>query len=218
MAFGADTSELLIAHDGLREDKKVVFNDMLVSERLLLLATSEGVYRVDRAAGRAEKIELARDDAYSVIQLYAVSKTGREEDFDLKGNVYVIARSHSVRETSIYRLCVDSAGSDNRIALVHEYPHNKKRSSYWIRYAAPQQCCIIDGITIYNYCSRIAQHAPHVSFMSVPRLHNKSIYRGQETNQLPLGIQDAHAIRAMVRNSITGSWLVAGDFGLRVNK
>ena len=36
--------------------------------------------------------------------------------------------------------------------------------------------------------------------------------------QVPLGVQDAASVSAITRSSASGAWLVAGDFGLRVNE
>jgi hypothetical protein len=35
---------------------------------------------------------------------------------------------------------------------------------------------------------------------------------------VPLGVEDAASVSAITRSSASGAWLVAGDFGLRVNE
>ena len=200
-----------------QSERKVFFNDVIISSDLLLLATSDGLY----SGIPGDKISLKKVDLpyeqQPVTSLYVVSPTGHENDFAYAGQVYVVARSYNYRETYIYRLFVDiTRGLQEAVQVVYDC-YKKDEPSYWIRYAAPQQGFVTDGMSLYSYCSRLKNREPHVSLIMSPSLRSKNILKGIHISQLPLTLGNSHAVRAMVRNSATGSWLVAGDFGLRVN-
>lgn len=197
--------------------KKIFLNDIIISPQLLLLATSDGLYSSPTDNSLAlKKVDLPYG-SQPVTNFFVVSRTGHENDFADVGQVYIVARSGNYKETFVYRLLVDARnGYQNAIRLLQDC-YKKDELSYWI-HATAQQGFVTDGISLYVYCSRIKNQQAHVSLIESSEFRNRNVLKKMYLGELPLLFtKDDTIIRAMIRNSATGNWLVAGDFGLRVN-
>jgi hypothetical protein len=219
---------------GLTDNDTLI--DYIVSGKFALLATSKGLYRV----GDGNNILLA-DTPYGpgwtpvalpqsigpATQLFPITTTGRSQDFAIHGgsNIYVLNAYVGSNNAQLARYTVADTSTvaitETTIQeVVNSFPNIANPTvpiqAPLVFYRGFRDLFATDGAVFFNACSRNLQTAPFVNIKI-------GMLRGSATNDqniitLPLSISSASHITQIVRDFASGNWLIAGDFGLRVNE
>lgn len=197
--------------------------DIIVSQKFALLSTTDGLYRIGN--GKDIRTVSSPDDAQwtgvvinegtgSAIQLISFSATGRIQDVALShgGDIYALNGFTGKSRGQVNRFFVaDVASSPISSTTLQPVPDIK-----------------IEGTLTYfrNFGGFANQYATNGALQLFSRSRNlsqspfvKAIQTARASNDItiPLNIASFSAISRIMRNSATGSWMIAGDF-MRFNE
>lgn len=205
------------------------FTDVIVSGKFALLATSQGLLRVGNGADIStaqsqDAVEwtsvVLPESVGPVMQLFAVTKTGLPQDFannDIS-NVYVLNAYIGKNLGQVARFVVNNVSAtpidDSTIQLIENSIVNIP--SPIINFNSFRDVIATDGALFLSGLSRDLKRPPFVNnlFDFKGRWHNN----GGNSSTLPLDLGSSSHITQILRSAASGSWLVAGDFGLQVNE
>lgn len=202
--------------------------DIGVSGPLTLLATSRGLwvngnqtdcrYSKDAATMQWTLIDLP----YSlgpVYNLFFVTSNGQSNGFGHKGQVYISSGSLRDNETEIYRLYCDDVYihgvTEKSVQLV---PDQKYITGPCPLFALNsfRDFFVTDGVHHFSARSRQMNERPFLHELSLQNIKSPLV-REPIMYDVPLHVKkNIKTITAVVQNSATGNWLIAGDFGLRI--
>ncbi len=205
------------------------FFDVGVSGPLCLLATSKGL--LVNAAGKD-----CRTDVYgsmqwnqivlphakgAVYRLFFVTATGQKNGFCHSGQVYVSTGSLLENMTRVYRLYVNDISkhgiTDTTVQLLQDHRYFDKGLMPLFTFTNFRDHFATDGVHYFSARSRQMHEKPFMDVVSLPHIKN---YRVVEPNLFSVIInigKKTKNVSALVQNSATGNWLLAGDFGLRIH-
>lgn len=207
--------------------------DLIVSQSLALLATSNMLFRVvdedsiQRLNGsqiRWQRIALAQG-LTSVTQLVAVTPTGRAQDITrgVGANVLVLGADQGNDQAVVNRLVVAPLASDQAVnaetvALLPDIVVQNTPSNF-LTFGMFVDEFITDGAVYMT--RRDAQQTENslvqiVSFATPPRTGKPSI--GIAMQPIKTLASLGRIITSLQRNVASGAWVITGDFGLRINE
>lgn len=196
------------------------FLDAIVSEQTALLATSEGLLRnvinIQTALSNDSvgwSMLATPEGIGAVRQLFAVSATGRAQDVAKSPSGYIYALNAFVGKDQAYlfRYAVSGlAVSKIPDLFVEDIP------SYFVGFGQFRNIFITDGALYIASRSKTQTTSPVVISLN-STVGIKTGSRFPSTILLPTGVQGT-LVTALVKNSASGSWIVAGDSGLRINE
>lgn len=197
------------------------FFDLLVSYKAAFLATSQGLFRIgngkDIAAVQntfdAQWVRLLISQEHeSVERIHAISKTGNPQDICSKdpGNIYVLSCSRKMNQMYLYRFSVGNAETEKVTdALVQPIPDRMKDTR------EIELFCPFKRIGHIN--TTIGEDgALFLSPLDKAKSRGIHLINGQQV--VTVESETSGKVNALVRSSVTGSWLLAGDFGLRIHE
>ena len=190
----------------------VSFNDALLSNQYGILATSHGLFiRNFETDNEWNRIKLPVEGE-EVVQLFVLSPTGFETGFAKKAQIYVL--TNSVHEKSrVYRFFSDQG------TFVQVPDHFKKHDGfdYFCNLSKPAAHFVTDG-SFYIYTQHDIQQAKtELMFLPEDIAGGKAIQYNASKRAL-ITKTTSENISAITRNSATGQWMIAGDFGLRITQ
>jgi hypothetical protein len=228
------------------ENYRVVsFTDLVVSGKFALLGTSRGLYRIGNncdisnptltESNQLSWTEVAIPQGLtSVVKLCPVSTTGRAQDVaqGVGGIVYVVNGSVGKNQSRLHRFAVKGTDyieiDDTTIQPIRDcyLGSNNKEGipTYFINLGEYAHLCCLEGASLlfgrnqqgkdkaYLHALPYDSNIPVGIRSSTPRYHATSV------PSMALNVDSATTITSVVRNSITGSILVGGNFGLRANE
>lgn len=195
------------------------FNDVIISDHVALLATTQGLFKNmhtlrDAAISQAadlnwQQVDL-ECDVQNAVSLFAVSATGREEDLarGCGGQLYVLNGFVGNNRARLNRFYVKPAHTDDDLkACIVKLPDSTKGRRYnaYQAFHSYRDVYMQDGILQLS-----ARYTDEVEKLSV-----RNGFR-LETKMFIPNIENGKRIVAVCREPIAGSLLVAGDFGVRV--
>lgn len=220
---------------GLKEND--TFIDFIVSGKFALLATSKGLFRVGNDKNIAQalnpdgpnwtKVPLPQSVGPAT-QLFPITSSGRSQDFALGNgsNVYVLNAYVGSNAAQLARYTVQGVGSHDLVSestidqILNSYPalpaKSKPIQAPLVFYPGFRDIFATDGAAFFNGRSKNLNSEPFIN-MVVGMTRGRAI-NNHGTYQTPLSISSASHISQMIRSTASGNWLVAGDFGLRVNE
>ena len=204
------------------------FFDGGVSGPLAVVATSQGLWRngdgtdvrVDNAVTMSWTEIILPCAKKSINSLFFVSPTGIKNGFGHQGNIYVSIGSLLDNETSIYRICVGDVFSEGitaeAIQCVPDYIFMNKDFPFLL-FNNFRDHFATNGIHCFTARSGHMRENPFLHLASP--YHIKTLMVKEAVPyEVPLNSgKKAKNITALVQNSATGNWLIAGDFGLRIH-
>lgn len=220
---------------GLQNNDTLI--DFIVSNKFALLATSKGLFRV----GDSKNIAQAQnpyDAGWTPVplpqtvgpatQLFPITSSGRSQDFATDGgsNVYVLNAYVGSNEAQLARYTVSDVSSSavspfTIMQVLNSYPNIINPSlpiqAPLVFYYGFRDIFATDGASFFNARSRNLNVDPFVNLV-IGMLRGSA---GNDQNVYtinPLNIATANHLTQIVRDFASGNWLVAGDFGLRVNE
>jgi len=198
------------------KNQYATISDMVVSGKLLLLATSLGLFRnvsgtdVTQCARSLplQAVELP-EESCAISHLYTVSTTGRTTDVSKSnGMVYVITGSRSKDRARLHRLAINDthqhAVNDATVQLIQDCIINGTRCEFR-NLGAYYDHIFTQGTLFLNARNKDATQ---------PTVVNRGFRQG--SHSLFTGIDEKASVHAITRNAARGNLLIAGDFGLQM--
>lgn len=198
------------------------FFDGIFSDKFALLATNNGLFRV----GDGNNIQTALTptdvgwvpvivpEGYGpVIYLQGISTTGRSQDVarGQGGAVYALSAYLGKYRAQVNRYRVNpvdtSVVDETTITPVGDLTYQNTLTSF-INFGGPRNLFTTDGAFDAGASNRDLIENPYIK----AGRYKKSFVT------IPVNVAEGSAFAAIVRNSTLGSWLIAGDMGLRVNE
>lgn len=186
------------------------FLDVIISEKLAVLATSTGLWKSETDISGSshdvfwQKVATPSLPFFTPIKLYAVTTTGFEQDLarGLGGQLYIMHGDSGQDKAVISRYFV----KDMNVRLVQDFMA-KNCIGYFGSCGSYRSVFALDGAHLITGRDRTVHGEPSGVF----GFHRSSLI-------LPLDIATGNKVNAIVRNGASGTLMFAGDFGLRVNE
>lgn len=219
---------------GLQDNDTLI--DFIVSGKFALLATSKGLFRVGNGNNIAQaegpygpgwtSVQLPQSVGPATV-LFPITTTGRSQDFASDGgsnvyvlNAYVGSNSAQLARYSVADVSSSAIGELTIAQVLNSYRNisnpNQPIQAPLVFYGGFRDLFATDGAAFFSARSRNLDAEPFVN-MVVGMLRG-SPGNDQNVYPIPLSISTASHLTQIVRSFASGSWLVAGDFGLRVNE
>lgn len=202
------------------------FSDLIVSPPIALIAASSGLFI-------SSKGSILSDDP-SLIQWKMVEMPESAGSFcgsgpatrfwpislgsieDIKnGNLWVLNSYIGLNQGQIYRYTLRSNSQTSIILFPDLFVKDKR--TFFVNLEDYRNYVATDGAIIGVSRSAYAGQSPKLFLLS-HTLKSGQRFGGRNVVNLQLGLQDFCTIGSMIKVSASGSWLVHGDFGLRINE
>ena len=199
-----------------------IFKDVIISEKLALLATSQGLYRVGN--GKDIRVDCHNSlqwtpveipgAVHPVCSMWAVSVNGRAQDIarSSAGNIYIVTGSPGKDVCHVYRCAVacvtDASITDDTLRPLASFI-TPDTPSYFANVGNFSSLFATDG-TFYFTKSIVRRYKIKKQVL----VNNFSKRRCG----VPINLDNDAIITCIARNSAQGNWMVGGDFGLFINE
>jgi len=201
------------------QDIPTTFTDVVISDSCAFLAHTNGLLRVGNGK------DIKKDDADSlgwaevpveqswgaIVKLWPVSVTGREQDLCHygAGQLYVISGTIGKDKARMHRFVIhephDGCIDDELIKPINDWKTKEMRSG-WVDFSGFTHLFATDGARFFSAFDRKKKADP----MLIQGFN-------KDRNAMPLKLDEAMHIVSMAQHPEHGFWMIAGDFGLRVN-
>lgn len=199
------------------------FADCIVSEKLALLGTSNMLFRVGngnniRTAANFDAVEWQAvtipEGLLPIVSMNVVSNTGNIVDAALNngGNIYVIDGNIGKNRARVHRFCIaDLSASQITDTTVQHIPDIRKQNipTFFGNFGVFTPTMQTEGTGV--------MYALEQNLTTAPCVKNVTEFPRDATS-LAVPLTDASCITRIVRSNISGSNIVAGDFGLQINE
>ena len=208
---------------------------MLISNKLALLATSSGLFRVGNGGNVQNAASSAAINWTQIIvpegigivtNIFAVSKTGREQDVALMGGgqLYVVSADRGNNRSQVNRFVVaDISATKIENETITPFPDifTEGIISYFANFGEFRDLFVTDGVS--NFHARAKELTQNANVKLLPakletRIQSGFRFLGVRSVTVPVSVQESEAIATMVQNSASGSWLIGNDLGVQVNE
>ena len=207
------------------------FLDAIVSEKLMLIGTDAGFFRL--ADGLDARTVDSNSAAWQLLatpegvgpvrQLFAISQTGRAQDIAREvggGTLYTLSAYRGKNQGQLHRFDVaqvtTSSIDDTTVRRVNDL-FVENIASYFASFGLFRNVFATDGSLFYGTRSKMQENSSQATVLnSKVGIHSGS--RFLNNLLIPAGLADSTLIAGMIQNSATGTWLIAGDHGLRANE
>lgn len=201
------------------------FADALVADKLALIATSRGLFRI--ANGYSVKIgvpiwqQIALGESLGPVFTlsYAACSTDYNTGLATAGQVYALGAYQGLHETRLYRLYIHEGDT---ISYASVQPINdlfiENVSSYFASFGQFRSAYADDGAL--RLAVRPAIYPNTLALYALPPYMQTGLTRFPTKNSLPLFsvVSPGGMIGSPLRLSSSGAWVVNGNFGLQVNE
>lgn len=200
--------------------------DILVSEKFALLTTSAGVFRIGNGKNIATVTSVADmgwtrvtipNEQIPVTKIISTSLTGRIQDVARMGGgtICLLSNYRGKERAQINRFLVSdtsvAAISDTTLQTIPDIfklvPFGNGGPSYFVNFGNVRDVIAKDGAVLFNGRDR---EDPEALFFDNNTRTNRTV--------IPLDISTGNDVLHALRSCGTGSWFIAGDFGLRINE
>lgn len=195
-----------------------ILTDALVSEKFALLATSTGLLRVGnecdiRSARNQTDVcwapVILEGNKFPILSLFAITLSGNAKDLARLpiAQVYVLAGYVGKNTACLYRLAIqaDEEITDDTVRMLQDWKNEKNQGAF-IRFGEFRELFATDG-TLYLNIRGKQNDQPALLLNGI----------GKYRHQLIEDKSITHAT-ALMHSKVTGSWMLAGNFGLLINK
>ncbi len=198
------------------------FKDVIISGKLALLATSAGMFRladgkdITTITGPAQQdwqIVPIPEGQLPTLQLFPISINGHLQDVsaNLIGQIYALGSFISAQQGTINRFSITNTIGANQITDQTVEPFE----DFVIQNVLSNFSLIGDNRCLFATDGAAGLNSVNGTVGCCAILFNR--FRDFKA-EIPLQIEPACSIVQILRSSASGSWFVAGDFGLRVNE
>lgn len=193
-----------------------LFFDMVVSEKLALLATSNGLYRIgnDQDVKKINNTQQAHwtlinlpEMVLPITKLQSYSPDHYSQNISrLSGVIHVIGSYRGKNKSHLHRLALastqDNPITDKTVSLISEVISWGEKSTF-ASYHSFKDLFVSDGAHYFSYPGTDTKKPTLMCGL-------------QKSEPSPIELSSTDRVNCILRNSTTGSWLVAGTFGLIV--
>lgn len=207
------------------------FSDVVISQKLGLLATSGGLFRVANgfdvtSAALASgglgwtKVTL-QEGLASATRFLVQSPTGFDAGLATGGTLYVLGGVVPFNQARVYRFAVgdvsSSAIDDNTVQPLNDL-FIKGVPSFFIEFGSYRNFIASEGTSLFNTVSGTKISGPLIFNVETLMMGNR--YTAKNDNKFvgTIPFSATLGIRQIMRNSASGAWLAAGGYGLYVNE
>lgn len=232
IAQGERAAGVVVAQGGsLPELQHTFLSDVIISKKVGLLATSSGLLRVGdgsditRATSAAEIGWTPVPLPYGVgpvSRLFGISVTGLEQDIAqvspaVSGNVYVLNAYVGYNQSRVYRFTINYTGTVDAATIQPLYDiQSNGLPGFFLTFGRYRNFITTDGSLFAVSRSKRQKDPAYFELLAAKwMVESKAALTGA---QRIVPDATAQSIGHMIRSSVTGSWLVPGDFGLYVNE
>jgi|GEM_PF-2625189 len=202
---------------------QLFFKDIVISGKLGLLATSNGLFRVGdgmniATASNPESLGWARiatpdNISRQITHLYATSGTARKQDCAQKnsdGHLYVLSANRGLNKGQLYRFSLESVTDTNITSttvqpFLSDFFYATKTlipiPSFWVNLQNFCDLFITDGTLSFFARGQENKAVSYLKILNSPLAVGGNISKG---NDIP----------SMVRNSAAGTWLIGNETGI----
>jgi hypothetical protein len=195
-----------------------ILTDALVSEKLALLATSAGLLRVGNECDIRTALNQAdvcwmpvmlEGNKFPIVSLFAITLSGQATDLARLpiAQVYVLAGYVGKNTACLYRLAIqaDEEIADDTVRMLQDWKNEKNQGAF-LRFGEFRELFATDGTLYLNIRGK---HNDQPALL----LNGIGKYRQQLIED-----KSITGATAFLHSKATGSWMLAGNFGLLVNK
>ena len=209
------------------------FSDVIISEPLGTLATSNGLFASSNTSNVATVIH-QNDISWQVVclpevagtfcgygpvsRLLALSPNGFETGVRNNGNIYALNGYVGFNQAQVYRFFVNpnNIPSANALSLFPDmFILNKP--SFYVNLEDYRNYFITDGAINAVSRSSYAGSSPKLWLLN-HQLRSGQRFAAKNASLIDLNIAQCKSIGRLTRDSASGSWLIYGDFGIRINQ
>jgi hypothetical protein len=211
-------------------------SDFVASGALGLLATNAGLFRTGNASSVATaanesavqwtQVSMSESPG-PVTRLFVISPTNLEQEFasnPLGGNVYALAAYIGYNQARVYRFVVNALNPGVDANTVQPFPdmYLLNQPTFFANIGAYRNYFVTDGALFTFSRSRYIKAAPFIEIL-YPNYASGSYAHPSLNTVFLSGINSQDVAKGktmgrLLRNSITGAWMVGGNFGLMVNE
>jgi len=204
--------------------------DLVVSEKLGLLATSTGLFRISNdydistvsGTGNWTQVSVPESWCGPVKQLYAISETGRVQDTASSqgGMVYALVSFAGKNRSQVNRFAIQPVEiSDITNDTVKPLPDQfiENIESYFVSFGDFRDWIVSDGAIFFHEINRHLCDKP-VVYLLWARARSGMRALADKNSPVPLALHETCFLLPLLRNSATGAWLLAGNDNLRINE
>lgn len=207
------------------------FLDGLISEKLVLLATSKGLLRIGNGLdvrtidinGISWQQVEAPETVGPIQQLLPITVSHRAQNAarDTEGsNLIALSGYRGKNQAQIVRYSINPTTAtgviDTTVQKINDL-YVKDIPSYFANFGAFKNIVAADGALYMGAISKRDESDPFVSTLFADgRVHTGSHFLMNKV--LPIDFAGSDLITGLLRNSATGGWLVAGDTGIKANE
>ncbi|MEX0940278.1 MAG: hypothetical protein WDZ41_02880 [Candidatus Babeliales bacterium] len=200
---------------------QVKFTDVLVSKSLGLLGTTRGLIRIGNGKDiRSIKnhqeanwvpVHLPIDNLF-ITKLYPLCCSNNQADVGLNGQVYVLSNVASQNNSQVFRLFIKDVSiygvNNETVQLVGDYCFKDQETSF-INFGGYRNNFATDGL-LHVSCRNDRFPLLHV----IPGFVGGKLIPSSRGYTVRLKWSGNNWIQPILKSSLTGNWLIAGDFGL----
>jgi hypothetical protein len=186
---------------------RCVFTDLIVSEDCMILGTNQGLFKKDPEGVAWQSIEIP-GSVPSVTSLSVTSITGRAQDLvsEWGGMLYVLSGSRVSNRSHLSRYAVKKTQGGVELAVIKdEVKAGVVHPS--VHFNSFRQYCVTDGSRYLHAVDRNGAQDPQLLF------GGKRAIR-----KMPINFAQASQMTTALHSTALGSWIFAGDFGIKGNE
>ncbi len=204
-----------------------IFNDVVLVERLAIVASSAGLYRVANGSDIQNPVvewvlvTVPEQIVKPCTKLVSINPTpGTDLTLNEAGNLYVINSYNGLHQTTINRFYIKLTGeiNDNTILPLPDL-YIANELSYFINFESFRNNFFTDGTFLINSLSQDANLSSYAQIMQ-PNIESGDTTaqtRNSYNINLP-AITQSNAITSILRDSNGGALIISGEFGIRINE
>lgn len=201
------------------------FSDLLISDKLALLATSKGLYRI--ANGSSVKAEapywkkvLLNESAGPVYSLsFSASSTNLNSGLANDGQVYGLSSYWGFDQARIYRFYVNEGSSitDTSFRNISDL-FVEGTDSYFASFGQMRTTYSDDGSVRFSTRPATSGRAGGLFALSPNTSVGVTMFSNVADKNIDASTGTVGSLGRVIRLSSSGAWLLNGSFGLRVNE
>ncbi len=213
-----------------------VFLDFIVSGKLAFIATSIGLIRVGdhadiRVAANQHDAHWTLVDVpenggpiYKLISFPTIGTRAQDLARGNGGDLYALGTNRGKERSQLNRFIVKGLGDNDQIdtSTILPFPDLfiKNTLSYLVNFGDQRTSFATDGSVFFH--ARSFERGVNARVETLPILQSPPAsgyrFQGPRSTPVEIGIPTNSFIGAIVRDSASGSWVISGDYGLRVNE
>lgn len=210
--------------------RTALLTDFIVSEKIALLGSSFGLFRVGngvdirqvKSEAEAQWTPVPLDEgSLCVGMIQAISRTGRVQDCARTGGmIHVLTAYQGNNRSQAYRFRINPVGGghvDTHAVVPLGDFFVKDQPSYFVDFGGYRDWLFFDGAFFFYGTSRNQPQDPLLRLLP-SAVHSGQRFAASSSTNIPLSLQAYASVMPMVRSSATGAWLLPGDFGLKINE